>query len=1365
MSGLSYGIVIGQFLFAWFFSLVLLFVVALLLDINWAKPQLQRLMADALHRKVALGKLSWNLGFDGLAIGSDKMAITEADGQPFLIAGKSEVGIAFLPLFHKQMIIHYLSFEKPELWALYLGNKRWNFSDLLANQLDIRFIQLNDGKVHLADFSAKENSQLKTFAMQPVSFSKWPAYDLQDVKLNFVWPKKGHRWPFYTSFTLPRKGYNTYISLTALGNGQLADWQSNKYHVDFKSKNLNIEDLSPFVAIDAGNKGLLDLDLNAEGIYQKGMKTKARASVSNLSWSVPKLGQLESKQATVAGNVEFDAKTVAWNNLKINLANVEVESQGRLENCTGQTLPGSQTNNFGFSFFNKVEALFPWTKEHQTNVFLAEQKAHPGLIGMMEFKTKIGANNKQESVAEIVANMLHGDAKVHSGLTKFVDAIEGAQAQGQIRLYHQNDKIEVTNGLFTLNNAELKWGSTIDREKRICQLSYSGVDLPLQAFSHQLNLYFNSVGGSNNKSLSQHLKGALPTLRTEGKIDLNGQSEITASSCKTKVDAELKDVDLAIADTPGTKLEAHKIKGKISYTDDLLVMDKLSGIIGGGKFDLNGKIRQTRVPDYHLQFASNYMELVYLNRLLALMEIQFPLLTEKQLTGRVQDLDLKINGPDDKPVIALGALCQDLFYQPPGMTIPLHAIAGQINYDNDDLKLKDLQFVTKSGKVTTSLDINHLSTAPDLLSAKARTSNIDLAELNYYLASPAIPLSLRKAYTGFLASNQLSDLNGKIYGFLDWHQAKDNNLQLHAVIGLNGASASCGQTKLPLQKVSGTFIAQDNNLVVNGLHGALGSSTFVINGHGQNYLNPDINLRSDITAEIMPSELLQLLPGLPANVQSKLLGKLGGDSTISLKAKLTQIKEQKDIVFLLHADPKDNFKIDSPLLKFYQPQGQDVSLEGDLSLSPGNYALTSGHCKIGKEEIDAQGSYQWQANSHNQEPAINLELTANQPMKLHYLQNTFAATPSTLDDAIDGAVSGKVHIKGTLDKVIASANLALNNVNVPALNVSKASGHLTSAYWPILAAPGNEVADGSVTFNLQSLTLGTTNLQDLAATIIEDESGGKRPKVNVQNCSFNVAGGKVNLHGLANLNNNSVHSEITFANIDANTFLSQAFAIPGELTGKASGELALDTQGANKAELISHLNGSGQLNIAAGKVTRFGLLQNKITQSNLVHEGLFGFNLNNLLQSVAPVRSGEFKHLTANFYVVNGIVTSQDLQFNGDDLRLWAAGRFSLPANTMTMEVDGSFPRVSSSLLSSTVGSMSRNFTIQRFVDVATMHKLQGLPSLPLLGDIASDSPRAFSFNVMASLNDANNVSKSIEKSFHWLPTHANASAHPVPSI
>ncbi|MBX9692770.1 MAG: hypothetical protein K2Z81_10325, partial [Cyanobacteria bacterium] len=81
------------------------------------------------------------------------------------------------------------------------------------------------------------------------------------------------------------------------------------------------------------------------------------------------------------------------------------------------------------------------------------------------------------------------------------------------------------------------------------------------------------------------------------------------------------------------------------------------------------------------------------------------------------------------------------------------------------------------------------------------------------------------------------------------------------------------------------------------------------------------------------------------------------------------------------------------------------------------------------------------------------------------------------------------------------------------------------------------------------------------------------------------------------------------------------------------------------------------------------------------------------------------------------------------------------------------------------VGSMSRNITLQKFMRVATFGKLQSLPVLPVLGAIATDKPRTFTFDVAAPLNKPDVIASSIEKSFRWLPNKPTATAHPVPGL
>ena len=145
----------------------------------------------------------------------------------------------------------------------------------------------------------------------------------------------------------------------------------------------------------------------------------------------------------------------------------------------------------------------------------------------------------------------------------------------------------------------------------------------------------------------------------------------------------------------------------------------------------------------------------------------------------------------------------------------------------------------------------------------------------------------------------------------------------------------------------------------------------------------------------------------------------------------------------------------------------------------------------------------------------------------------------------------------------------------------------------------------------------------------------------------------------------------------------EVFGESGEISGLTDGNLSLSTEGGDYKTLISNLQGSGQITMYNGSVSRFftGHLQAKLAQANLLRQGLFGFNLNNLLQSVYPIRTGLFKDLSSKFQIEKGVLTITQLRYNGDDMRLWGAGTANLPLDTMSVEIAGQIPRVTASVI------------------------------------------------------------------------------------
>ena len=134
------------------------------------------------------------------------------------------------------------------------------------------------------------------------------------------------------------------------------------------------------------------------------------------------------------------------------------------------------------------------------------------------------------------------------------------------------------------------------------------------------------------------------------------------------------------------------------------------------------------------------------------------------------------------------------------------------------------------------------------------------------------------------------------------------------------------------------------------------------------------------------------------------------------------------------------------------------------------------------------------------------------------------------------------------------------------------------------------------------------------------------------------------------------------SDVQARKLSERLLGDPNELTGDMNAEIELKAQGFGKEELIQNLHGKGKVEVSNGVVGRFGTLQTRLTQYNLLTQGIFGFNLNNLLQSVWPVRTGEFNSLSNEFSIRSGKLSIEELHYNGDDMRLWVPVLPTFPA-------------------------------------------------------------------------------------------------------
>ena len=400
----------------------------------------------------------------------------------------------------------------------------------------------------------------------------------------------------------------------------------------------------------------------------------------------------------------------------------------------------------------------------------------------------------------------------------------------------------------------------------------------------------------------------------------------------------------------------------------------------------------------------------------------------------------------------------------------------------------------------------------------------------------------------------------------------------------------------------------------------------------------------------------------------------------------------------------------SPIGTLYQPQGEPLALNGAADLDESGIRLTKLRLAMGSAALIGSASLHYLrmpgaktasgvAPVDFMNSAIDLQIKTERATAIGTLLALF--DPTVLRNELDGTVDGALNLQGSLAQLRPSGAIKAEKLSFAKADIENLNGSLTLQR---SGPDGHENGKLKIAgFRYKKLPVRDF-AADIALSTLENDlvvslTGGKAK----------LADGVITLNGSYKLGEHKLSVEVALDKVKAAVLADELFEHPGEISGLTDGNIQLSTVCDSYKDAVSNLTGNGQLTLYNGSVTRFGQLQNKLTQANLLHQGLFGFNLNNLLQSVYPVRKGTFKELSGKFDVDSGLLSVKELRYDGDDMRLWGNGKLNLSLETIAVEIAGKIPRVTSSVLRGPVGEVSRAMTFQKVMDVVTRHRLEGL--------------------------------------------------------
>lgn len=1369
LSPTSHKLLIAKFIALWILTLAVLAAVALLRDINWMRPHVEKVVNQTLSRNVKLGKLTWGIGLNGLNVETDKVGVWDKKGEPLFVSKHSSFGLAILPMFSGRFRLKHLDFDEAQVFLIKTGPNAtdWNFEDLLhIENTDVDLIQFKHGSVRVV----------------PQTPAK--AVDFKDVRLLINSPRKGQNLPFFFSGTHDGADHTSKIRL----EGFILKQGVDNHDLDFSlnSTNLTTREISEFASIFNAKlareledekvlaqmpKAVMNLKVEGKGNTIKGIRAFIDMSTPTLSVAVNNYGikSIDTKEAKGKATVDMNDKKISWKDMKFKFSAIELNSSGELHNWQ-RTEATVQATVLG-----KLKS--PAVNELTIKPLNQNQKMIPASLSGQAIMTIKIHGKAQNAIArtEISSEDLVMKEFVQKLLTQFpILSSLGLMPQSKM-----SGKVTIDNAnLAKLEYGELKVHNTrggdgkvtakgwIDLNRNIFDLDHGKGHFDIEANSIDLRQASDNFQANKQAAaqLTKMLK--LPGTKFElaGAVDSKFTVDLTGNDYHVVGTSSLKRAGLSLQNK---LLEVSSVTGDVHLdarkNGGLIKLVGFKGKMGKGDFQLDGNMTLAKNPVVDITFHATSFDLRHLSSLITMFKVDLPIFTERQLYGSVKDVRLRISGMADNPKIYFSAVPDDLYYQPPGLASPLETVDGSIVYNEDTLILDDIDIISHNNTIAVDLYIKDLSTACILQRVRAKTDKIELADIHYYLMSTAMPAPLRKAYHDLLRTYGIVGPYGKIFGEVLYSQdGKGTGKEsIDGIVGCYKAGASV--SKLPLYEVAGVMAFSDDDLLFNDLQGHIKGSRFNLDGFVKEYRSKNPFWESQVEMTLVPSEILQLVPRLSQILKEQKVD-IKSEGVISVKSIIKGSKEKNTAEVSLLADHDNHLEVSGPFGVIHQPPGKDIKLEGKVTLEPERVFVDTSNILVGDTLMTIKAEVLDKDKDKSTSPDI--DITFGIPKKASIATLISILNPPLAKNT-SGEIQGEVRAKGPLQHPLFDGEMNIKNLNLPAFDVKNLSGKIQTNQNVRDSLKGNKNNSNVFAMDLDNLTvkdLLVTDLTSLLALEAKNKSSNLL-RLSIKEGKAKLASGSADFSGWVDTFDNSMYLKSSAKGVSAQVVSEKVFGVQNEITGDVKANLELKTKGSNYEETMNNLSGKGQIVFQNGLVSRFGDLETRLTQYNLLTQGIFGFNLNNLLQSVWPVRSGQYSELSTRFNIANQVVKINEIKFSGTDMRLWGLGKADLKTNKINMEIAGRIPRVTQSMLGGEVGKLSRNLTLQKALKVATFGKLQNLPTLPVIGAIATDKPRTFEFNISAPLDNPKTIAKTIEKSFKWLPNLPQATAHPIPGI
>ena len=287
-----------------------------------------------------------------------------------------------------------------------------------------------------------------------------------------------------------------------------------------------------------------------------------------------------------------------------------------------------------------------------------------------------------------------------------------------------------------------------------------------------------------------------------------------------------------------------------------------------------------------------------------------------------------------------------------------------------------------------------------------------------------------------------------------------------------------------------------------------------------------------------------------------------------------------------------------------------------------------------------------------------------------------------------------------------------------------------------------------VIINKLLLKADSLQFRNIHASNFEAETSLNEKRVfEMKNFLFNIAQGELKGSYKYDFKNNNMAIKLDAEDINANDMTWALFDLNNQIYGDMTGTTKLTCNGTNFNTCMQTMNGNTIFNVKDGRMPKLGSLEYLLKAGNIVKSGITGFSLNNVIEIITPLKTGEFTDIFGAITIKDGIANNIEITTQGKNLNLFISGNYNLSTSNAEMEVLGFLSKKITTMLGP-IGNVSVN-TLFNLIPGVDLKKdssiIKNINKIPGI-ELSDNMYRKFIAKIKGNINGEDYVS-----SFQWI--------------